>query len=96
MDIKLGMEVKDKISGLKGIATSITEFIYGCRRIGVSPQELKDGKPMEESIIDEPQLDIVGDGIREDAEEVAPDVKQKRNYGDPAFIPTKHSVDLRR
>ena len=51
---------------------------------------------MEESIIDEPQLDIVGDGIREDAEEVAPDVKQKRNYGDPAFIPTKHSVDLRR
>ena len=95
-DIKLGMEVKDKISGLKGIATSITEFIYGCRRIGVSPQELKDGKPMEESVIDEPQLEIVSDGIRENAEEIAPEVKRKRNYGDPTFVPTKRSVDLRR
>jgi len=95
-EIRLGMEVKDKISGLKGIATSITEFIYGCRRIGVSPQELKDGKPMEDSIIDEPQLDVVGDGIRDDAEEIVPEVKRKRNYGDPSFIPAKHNVNLRR
>ena len=96
VEIKLGMEVKDKISGLTGIATSVTEFIYGCRRIGVSPQELKDGKPMEETVIDEPQLDIIGDGIREEAEEIPPETKRKRNYGDRDFVPTKHRVDLGR
>jgi len=92
--IKLGVKVKDKVSGLEGIATSITEFIYGCRRIGVSPQELKDGKPMEESIIDEPQLDIIGDGIRASAEEQDSKKKRERNYGDRFFVPTKHQPNL--
>jgi len=95
-ELKLGMEVQDKISGLKGIATSTTEFIYGCRRIGVSPQELKDGKLMEETVIDEPQLNIIGDGIREDAEAKTPTKKRERNHGDRDFIPTKHQVNLGR
>ena len=93
-EIKLGMEVKDKISGLQGIVTSVTEFLYGCKRLGVSPQALDEkGKPFEEAIIDEPQLNIIGNGIRE--EEPLPEpIKKKRNYGDRNFIPTKHQINL--
>ena len=95
-EIKLGQKVRDKVSGLEGIATSITEFIYGCRRVGVTPQEVKDGKPLEESVIDEPQLSVIDDGIREDAEERTPVEKRKRNYGDRDFVPTKHQPNLGR
>jgi len=90
--IKLGMQVKDKVSGLTGIATSITEFLYGCKRIGVTPQEVKDGKPMEEAIIDEPQLEILGNGILEEEKPKT----TKRNYGDRDFKPMKHEINLRR
>ncbi len=55
----LGDSVKDKITGFKGIVTSIHCYLNGCRRIAVQPKELKDGKPIESQIFDEPQLDIV-------------------------------------
>jgi len=94
--IKLGMEVKDRISGFQGIVTSITEFIYGCRRLGVAPQMLTgEGKPRDEYVIDEPQLDIVGNGIRDESFPREA-VKRKRNYGDPNFVPIKHQPDLRK
>jgi len=58
--VKLGEKVRDKITGLEGIATSRCEFLHGCVRIGVQPQEVKDGKPAEVVYLDEPQLDVVG------------------------------------
>ena len=91
--IELGIEVKDKVSGLIGIVTSRTEFLYGCMRLGVTPQEIKDGKPVEESVIDEPQLEIVSRGILSSIEKPK---RITRNYGDPNFKPVKHSVSLRR
>lgn len=54
-----GDKVKDRISGLTGIATSRTEFLYGCVRVAVQPQELKDGKPVEATYIDEAQLQVL-------------------------------------
>ena len=91
--IKLGMEVRDKISGLTGIVTSVTEFLYGCRRLGVSPKEVKDGLIVDSSMVDEPQLEVVGDGIREDAMQEKP-IKEERNYGDPGFKAIKHNLRL--
>ncbi len=57
--VHLGDKVRDVISGLTGIICSRTEFIYGCVRVGVQPQELKDGKPIESSHFDEPQLEVL-------------------------------------
>jgi len=57
--IKLGDNVKHKLSKYKGTVTAITEFLQGCRRIGVKSKELHEGKPIEACWFDEPELDIV-------------------------------------
>lgn len=36
--VELGDRVKDKISGLKGIAVGISNYLYGCRRISIQPE----------------------------------------------------------
>jgi hypothetical protein len=57
--IKLGSKVKDSITGFIGIAIGRTEFMYGCARILVEPQELKDGKPIETHWFDEQRIDVL-------------------------------------
>jgi hypothetical protein len=57
--IELGDRVKDKITGLKGIVIGITNWLYGCQRCTVQPEEAKDGKPAEVFHVDTPQLTIV-------------------------------------
>ena len=54
--VKLGTKVKDSITGFSGIAVCRTEYLYGCVRIGIEPQELKDGKPVETHYFDEQRL----------------------------------------
>jgi len=56
MPIKLGSRVKDTISGLEGIATGRTEYLFGCVRIQVTPQKVKDGAAVEGQWLDEDQL----------------------------------------
>jgi len=57
--IELGMSVKDKITGLTGVAVARTEYLTGCARISVQPTEVKDGKTAEWVTLDEGQLDII-------------------------------------
>jgi len=59
VEIKLGSKVKDKITGLVGIAMARTTWLHGCVRISIQPQELKDGKPIELYTIDEPQCEVI-------------------------------------
>lgn len=59
----LGLEAKDKITGFKGIITSRVEFLTGCNRYCIQPQELKDGKRIESEYFDEAQIEILGPGI---------------------------------
>lgn len=61
--IELGDRVRDKITGLKGIAIGVTNWLFGCRRFCVQPEESKDGKPLETFVVDEPQLEIVKKGV---------------------------------
>jgi hypothetical protein len=58
MEIQLGSLVRDRISGQEGIAASRTVYLYGNARIGILPQESKDGKPAEVFWIDEPQVEV--------------------------------------
>ncbi len=60
MTIKLGQKVKDKVTGLVGIATCRSTFLTGCDRIGIQP-EAKEGKVPGSYYVDEPQLEIVNE-----------------------------------
>lgn len=58
-EVELGYIVKDDITGFEGVATSVTQWLNGCRRIGVQSMELKDGKPIDALSFDEPGLTIL-------------------------------------
>ena len=58
--VNVGDEVKDQITGFKGIADSRSEFLYGCVRVNVQPQKLKADKTREDSVVfDETQLIVI-------------------------------------
>jgi len=57
--IELGDIVKDSISGFKGVVVAITDWVNGCRRLTLQPQEMKDGKPIENHTFDIEQVDLV-------------------------------------
>jgi hypothetical protein len=54
-----GDEVKDKITGFKGIIVAQTRWLNGCIRYLIQPQTLRDGKTIEGESIDEGQLDLI-------------------------------------
>jgi hypothetical protein len=57
--VNLGDKVKDKVTGLTGIAVAKTLYLQGCARFAVQPQDLKDGRPVEVYWVDEPQLEVI-------------------------------------
>lgn len=59
--MKLGDEVRDKISGFTGIATARLEYLNGCVRWQVTTQILHDSKPIDGQYFDEEQLEVVKD-----------------------------------
>lgn len=58
-EIKLGCKAKDIITGFTGIVVCISEWINGCRRITVQPQEVRDGKPLESQTFDVEQMECL-------------------------------------
>ena len=59
MDIQLGSEVRDRVSGFAGVAIGRTEWLTGCTTIVVQPKVGEDGKLPDTHAIDEPNLDII-------------------------------------
>lgn len=59
--VKLGQKVRDKITGIEGIAIGRTEWLHGCVRVTLQPQKLLDGKVADTVTIDEPQLDVIAE-----------------------------------
>jgi hypothetical protein len=53
---ELGSILKDSVTGFQGVVTGRTEWLYGCKRYVLTPQKLKDGRPIEGVWVDEPQL----------------------------------------
>jgi len=60
--IKLGDECKDAVSGFRGIAFGETNFLNGCKRIGIQPPVGADGKLPEACWFDEPQVLLIKAG----------------------------------
>ncbi len=58
--VNLGDEVKDKVTGFKGIAVARHQYLQGCARISVQPTKLdKEGKKLGVETFDAPQLIVV-------------------------------------
>lgn len=57
--VKLGQEILDPISDIKGIAIGSATFLSGCRRILLGPKKSKDGKIQKAVWIDDSQLKIL-------------------------------------
>jgi hypothetical protein len=58
-EIELGDKVREKVSGMVGIVTGLTEWLYGCTTVTVQPQELKDGKRVDSSAFDLFALELI-------------------------------------
>lgn len=84
-DIKLGTKARDKITGLTGIATTKTQWLNGCLRVGIQPQEIKDGKPVDPSFFDVEQVEFLVGGL----------VKESKRSGGPMPDPVR-SADPKR
>ncbi len=60
--INLGAEVRDRVTGFKGIVVARTEWHFGCRRYVVQPPGLtKEGKTFETGNFDEDALEVLKD-----------------------------------
>lgn len=59
MPIKLGDKAKDTISGFTGTVTSHHKYLNGCERLSITPNELKDGKPIDAHTFDIEQVELV-------------------------------------
>lgn len=61
--IRLGDIARDKVTGYEGMVVAITEWLHGCKRIGIQPTKLdKDGKPRDAMQFDELQVELVKAG----------------------------------
>lgn len=58
--VNLGDKVRDRVTGLEGIAVARTQWLNGCIRIAIQPDKLdKDGKVQDSTYVDEPQCEVV-------------------------------------
>jgi hypothetical protein len=55
---ELGDEVKDIVTGFRGIVRARSEYDTGCNRYGVQSQKLENGKPADWQWFDEPALTL--------------------------------------
>ena len=85
--IELGDKVKDVISGFTGIVIAKSEFLHGCIRCGISPQELHDGGTIDTHWFDEPQLEL----IKKKVVEVGDKTPDKVTGGPMSSTPTRQS-----
>lgn len=61
--IELGDTAKDIVTNFKGVVVCETQWLHGCRRLGIQPVELKpDGSIHDTSSFDEDQLELVSKG----------------------------------
>ena len=88
--IRLGQKVRDRISGLEGIAVARAEWLYGCSRVVVQAPVNKDHEIPDGQWVDEPQLEVIAPS------ELPEQTKEQRRAGGPVSVaPTRTSVPTR-
>ena len=61
--VSLGDRAKDRVSGFVGIVIGRTEWLNGCTTVGLKPPIDKDGKNQDAQWFDEPQLELIEQGV---------------------------------
>lgn len=59
MAIKLGVRVKDRITGFSGIVTGRCEYITGCTQVLVAPPVKEDGSFHDSRWFDEQRMEVI-------------------------------------
>ena len=77
-------EVRDRVTGFRGVITGRTEWAYGCIRYSVQPKGLKNGRPVEAMGFDEASLALVTPSRKARKRRKAP-----RKKGGPHAEPTR-------
>jgi hypothetical protein len=72
IELDMGVEARDRVTGLKGIITGKTIYINGCVQWLLKPPVDKDGKLVDGCWIDTIQLEVTGPGISIETPEVTP------------------------
>ena len=75
-EIELGDRIQDRITKIKGIAVGITKWLYGCVRVTIQSEEVKDGKPVEMFCIDLPQCELLEKKVVASADSLKENVKR--------------------
>lgn len=60
-ETQLGCIGEDTITGFIGVITGRTEWLFGCTRFCLEPQELREGIPIEAQWFDEQRVEIISD-----------------------------------
>ena len=84
--IPLGAVAQDSIGGFTGVVVASTEWLHGCTRLTVQPQELHDGQPVKAQTFDEPQLRMLEPAASNDS-----DTEPAEKPGGPRPDPVSHS-----
>lgn len=59
VNVQLGDEARDTVSGFTGVCVARTEWLNGCWRMSLQPKALdKDGKPQATQTFDDFQLEV--------------------------------------
>jgi hypothetical protein len=61
MEVELGIKVKDKITGFRGVAVARCVYLNGCVQFEIEPLQLKDGVPQKSFWLDEPRVIAIGE-----------------------------------
>lgn len=85
-EIKLGDVARDTITGFEGVVVARTEWLNGCRRLTIQPQALHDGKPIDSTTFDEPQLALIRSA----------GARAEPQTGGPQPEPSRHATPARR
>lgn len=71
---QLGSLVKDRLTGFEGIVVCRAQWLNNCNIYSVKPRALKDGVPQDSHSFDEPQLELIEEGVvKSDRETGGPD-----------------------
>jgi len=85
--IKLGVKVRDKVTGFVGVAICRVKYLNGCVQYGIKPPVGLDNKALETEYIDEGQLEVV-------REKKAAPREPRRRTGGPSADAPRRSGDL--
>ncbi len=92
---QLGDRVRDPITGFTGIVVVIASWLHGCIRVGVQPEEMHEGKPVDDRHFDNSQLIVVEKRVHTPMQLAVtemPSGEERRSNGGP----TRETSNFRR